>query len=99
MTLGIYTIILNLSIPLILQPQLLIIISLICYVQCLYYDQSEYFRGKKIKCIMLFIIVLLSSGIVQICLILGVKVSCLYFYFYYYYYFYFLNKPVIINIF
>ncbi|KAG9305588.1 hypothetical protein G9A89_001649 [Geosiphon pyriformis] len=47
---GIYAVLLNLSIPLMAQPQIFGLISLLCHVQCLYYENETYYRyGNKNK--------------------------------------------------
>ncbi|CAB4435978.1 unnamed protein product [Rhizophagus irregularis] len=60
---GIYAIVLDLSIPLLIQPQIFGIIALFIYVQCFYYCPSM-FEGSKIKSGVLFVILtILLTGI------------------------------------
>ncbi|CAJ0904282.1 12549_t:CDS:2, partial [Entrophospora sp. SA101] len=70
---GIYSVVLDLSIPLILQPQLFLMISFLCYAQCLYYDQSKIFIGRKLKIVMFYVVGSLILGGIQVAGIFGIR--------------------------
>nr|CAG8475020.1 8067_t:CDS:2 [Entrophospora candida] len=72
---GIYAVVLDLSIPLILQPQLFLMISFLCYAQCLYYDQSKIFIGRKLKIVMFYVVGSLILGGIQVAGIFGIRES------------------------
>ncbi|GBC08188.1 hypothetical protein RclHR1_07960004 [Rhizophagus clarus] len=61
---GVYAIILGLSIPLVVQPQIFATISLIVYVQCFYYRPTK-FEGSKIKSGTLFVLLMMLFGGVE----------------------------------
>ncbi|RIB29887.1 PQ loop repeat-domain-containing protein [Gigaspora rosea] len=71
---GIYSIVIQLSIPLIIQPQLFTTLSLICFVQCLYYD-NPYFIGKKVKTSLLFACICIVCAVFQSVSTFGIRVS------------------------
>ncbi|RIA86977.1 PQ loop repeat-domain-containing protein [Glomus cerebriforme] len=69
---GIYAIILNLSIPLLIQPQLFAIIALFVYIQCFYYDSSK-FKNNKIKSGILFVIISVLLTGVEVGAVYGIR--------------------------
>ena len=71
---GIYAIILELSIPLLIQPQIFAIISLFIYVQCFYYDSSK-FKDNKIKSSVLFVLMMIILAGIEVCAVYGIRVS------------------------
>ncbi|CAG8483582.1 9100_t:CDS:10 [Acaulospora morrowiae] len=71
---GIYAIIIELSIPLMIQPQLFGAICLICFTQCLYYEHPK-FVGRKAKSGFMFLTIVLISAVVQTTVIYGIKAA------------------------
>ncbi|KAI0794082.1 PQ loop repeat-domain-containing protein [Fomes fomentarius] len=55
---GIYSIGQNLNVPLIVQPQLLAVLSYLSWAQCLYYGR----KWSRVKCALVYIAVLMVSG-------------------------------------
>ncbi|CAG8485706.1 1508_t:CDS:2 [Paraglomus occultum] len=75
---GAYAIILSLSIPLIIQPQIFCGFSLLCYVQCLYYDKAAYDNGSPkriLKYVFIYLIWMLILGGIQAAGVIGVRAA------------------------
>ncbi|CAI2179565.1 7164_t:CDS:2 [Funneliformis geosporum] len=69
---GTYAIVLKLSIPLIIQPQLFGIICLFVYIQFLYYDSPK-LKGSKVKNATLFILSSLLFAGCEVCSVYGIR--------------------------
>ncbi|KZP01580.1 PQ-loop-domain-containing protein [Calocera viscosa TUFC12733] len=67
--LGVYNIVLNTNIPLILQPQLFGTLAAVCWVQCLYYDRHLSLR----KAIFAFFAFLAVVGGLQVAFVFAVR--------------------------
>jgi len=70
---GIYVIILELSIPLLIQPQIFGIISFFIYVQCFYYDSASKFGGNKVKSGGLFILMMMLLAGIEVGAVYGIR--------------------------
>jgi hypothetical protein len=70
---GIYTISQYLNIPLQLQPQLFIVLALICWAQCMYYDHGWSLK----KCIFTVVGICVVFGGIEVGAILGIRVPSL----------------------
>jgi uncharacterized protein with PQ loop repeat len=68
---GIYTIAQYLNIPLQLQPQLFLVLCLITWGQCMYYDRGWSLR----KCIIVITALSLLSGGIEVGVIFGIRVT------------------------
>ncbi|RIB00424.1 hypothetical protein C2G38_2129918 [Gigaspora rosea] len=71
---GIYTIVAELSIPLMIQPVLFGLLSLTCYIQCLYYDNPMFFR-KKTKTIFIYISFCIIWAVIQTACVFGIWIA------------------------
>lgn len=67
---GIYTIAQYLNVPLQLQPQLFLILCLITWAQCMYYDRNWSLR----KCILVVTVICLVFGGIEAGAIFGIRV-------------------------
>lgn len=69
---GIYTIAQSLNIPLQIQPNLFVILALICCAQCMYYDRDWSLK----KCIWAVTATSVIFGGIEAGIILGIRVIC-----------------------
>ena len=67
---GIYNIAQYLNIPLQLQPQLFLILCLITWAQCMYYDHN----WSRRKCILVVTVICLVFGGIEVGAIFGIRV-------------------------
>lgn len=68
---GIYNIAQYLNIPLQLQPQLFLLLCLITWGQCMYYDR----RWSLKQCIIVNVLICIVFGGIEVGVILGIRVS------------------------
>src|SRR5271154_2175509 len=68
---GIYTIAQYLNIPLQLQPQLFLLLCLVCWGQCMYYDQKWSLK----KCVIVIVLLCVTFGGIEAGIIFGIRVT------------------------
>ncbi|CAE6470783.1 unnamed protein product [Rhizoctonia solani] len=74
--LGVYAIVQNISIPIILQPQLFGALAALSWIQCIYYGSKK----SKIFCASLYILFLAAMAGFEVGISLVVRASVIYFY-------------------
>ena len=67
---GIYTIAQYLNIPLQLQPQLFLLLCLICWAQCMYYDRHWSLK----KCLLVVTTICIFCSGIQVGVVFGIRV-------------------------